>query len=276
MKIIIVNSTGLLGDAIAFQCPANRDIQDVYLLSPAAMPQEYSGKGQHLAHQDFMSYEPELIEKLSGAQACIWALPPKPCVEARPRPSERRRFISNAWSWFNWDSLAGEVEALTVSDDRFVKVETEAGRKAQVDYCLGAAKAFLDQVIRHLTPANERLFQFAVVSWVANTWGENTAEEAMELLTERLGNTNIHTLFLRPGIFAPARPETKVNPPMGEAIFAGQLADAVIEGILDTKKIRYLSSVPFSRCDTRGVLGNAAEASCRSFVTLSSPGTQSD
>lgn len=82
MKIIIVYSTGLVGDAIAFQCLASRDIQDVYILSPAAMPHEYSAKAQHLAHQDFMSYEPELIEKLAGTQACIWyGLPPENLLE---------------------------------------------------------------------------------------------------------------------------------------------------------------------------------------------------
>ncbi|KAK0663891.1 hypothetical protein QBC41DRAFT_381054 [Cercophora samala] len=234
MKIILVNSTGLVGDAIAFQCLANKDIQDVHILSSAAMPQVYSAKARHLVHQDFMSYEPELIEKLAGAQACIWALPPKPCVEERSRPSERRRSISDAW--FNWDSLAGEVEALTVSDDRFVEVKTEAGKRVEVDRCLGAAKAFLDQVIRHLPPASERPFRFALVSWAANSWDEDAAEEAMELLTERLGNANIEISLFRPGMFVPARPEAKVNPPVGEAIFADQLADAVIEGILDTKR----------------------------------------
>ncbi|KAK4681288.1 hypothetical protein QC764_106115 [Podospora pseudoanserina] len=224
MKIIIVSSTGLVGDAIAFQCLASRDIQDVYILSPAAMPHEYSAKARHLAHHDFMSYEPELIEKLAGAQACIWVLPPKPCVDEHPRPSERRRSISDAW--FNWESLADEVEALTVSDERFVEVETEAGKRVQVDRCLGGAKAFLDQVIPHLAPASERPFRFALVNWAANSWDEEETEEAMELLSERLVNANIKISVFRPGMFVPARPEANVNPPVGEAIFASQLADA--------------------------------------------------
>ncbi|KAK4196973.1 hypothetical protein QBC40DRAFT_309493 [Triangularia verruculosa] len=231
MKTIIVNSTGLVGDTIAFQCLANRDIQDVYILS-AAMPQAYATKARHLAHQDFMSYEPELIEKLAGAQGCIWALPPKSCVGGRLRSSERRRSISD--DWFNWDSLASEVEALAVSDDYFVEVETEAGKRVTVDYSLGAAKAFLDQVIRHLPPASERPFRFAFVSWTATSLDEDEVEEEMELLRERLGN-NVEVTIVPVGKFSPAHPETEANPSLSEAILAGKLADAVIESFLDTK-----------------------------------------
>lgn len=67
-----------------------------------------------------------------------------------------------------------------------MEVETEAGKRVQVDRCLGGVKAFLDQVIRHLPPASERPFRFALVNWAANSWDEEETEEAMELLSERL------------------------------------------------------------------------------------------
>lgn len=51
-----------------------------------------------------------------------------------------------------------------------------------------------------------------------------------------LQNANIKISVFRPGMFVPARPEANVNPPVGEAIFASQLVDAVIEDILDIKK----------------------------------------
>lgn len=77
MHVILTGATGLVGTAALshiLSLPAGR-ISRVSILSRKPVPMaEGRPNITVIQHSDFMSYPPELLEALRGAEACIWAL----------------------------------------------------------------------------------------------------------------------------------------------------------------------------------------------------------
>ncbi|KAK6522376.1 hypothetical protein TWF281_002941 [Arthrobotrys megalospora] len=72
--IILTGATGLAGSAILQHVLASPSVSKVSILSrrPVAGA-EGNPKANVIIHKDFTSYPPELLNRLSGATACIWA-----------------------------------------------------------------------------------------------------------------------------------------------------------------------------------------------------------
>jgi len=77
MKIILTGATGLVGSAALRQCIASSAVSAVVVLSrkPVADELANSDKVTVILHDDFGAYPPELLDKLVGADACIWYVP---------------------------------------------------------------------------------------------------------------------------------------------------------------------------------------------------------
>ncbi|KAI9736304.1 MAG: hypothetical protein M1834_001190 [Cirrosporium novae-zelandiae] len=77
MHLILTGATGLVGSGVLnhmLSLPAEQ-LSRLSILSrkPVPMAEGHSNVNVIL-HQDFTSYPPELLEKLKGAEGCVWAL----------------------------------------------------------------------------------------------------------------------------------------------------------------------------------------------------------
>ena len=85
MHLILTGATGLVGTAVLEAMLSAPEITRISVLSrrPVAMVDAFNDKTnnnkenknvQVLIHKDFGTYEPALLEKLRGAEGCVWAI----------------------------------------------------------------------------------------------------------------------------------------------------------------------------------------------------------
>ncbi len=74
MKVIITGATGLVGGALIRQCISNEAISHVFVLSRKPLGDDVTtnDKITVIQHEDFSTYSAEVLEKLSGAEGCLW------------------------------------------------------------------------------------------------------------------------------------------------------------------------------------------------------------
>jgi uncharacterized protein YbjT (DUF2867 family) len=77
MRLILTGATGLVGSAALnhiLSLPPGQ-VSRLYILSRKPVPiAENQPNVTVIEHKDFNEYSPELLEKLKGADGCIWAL----------------------------------------------------------------------------------------------------------------------------------------------------------------------------------------------------------
>jgi NAD dependent epimerase/dehydratase family enzyme len=79
MHLILTGATGLVGSAALIRILPllqSGDVSHLSILSrrPNIPVVENNTKVTVIEHRDFLSYTPEVLEKLKGAEGCIWAL----------------------------------------------------------------------------------------------------------------------------------------------------------------------------------------------------------
>ncbi len=77
MHVILTGASGLVGSGVLNQLlaqPTGRVSQISVLGRKSSGLAEGKQHVEFIKHDDFLSYPPELLEKLKGADACIWAL----------------------------------------------------------------------------------------------------------------------------------------------------------------------------------------------------------
>jgi uncharacterized protein YbjT (DUF2867 family) len=74
MKFILTGCTGFIGGEVLSQCTRNPAITSIVALSRRNLPNDISSnpKVQVVIMNDFNSYTDDVLEHLSGADACIW------------------------------------------------------------------------------------------------------------------------------------------------------------------------------------------------------------
>ena len=74
MKVIVTGATGLVGGALVRQCIKDARITHALVLTRRPLPEDVtkSNKITVIEHADFSTYPPELLEKLAGAEGCLW------------------------------------------------------------------------------------------------------------------------------------------------------------------------------------------------------------
>lgn len=75
MHLILTGATGLVGAAVLDSMLAQESISRISILSrrPVKMAEGHE-KAKVIIHKDFKSYDKALLEQLSDAQGCVWAL----------------------------------------------------------------------------------------------------------------------------------------------------------------------------------------------------------
>ncbi|KAK1770026.1 hypothetical protein QBC33DRAFT_529962 [Phialemonium atrogriseum] len=75
MKVIITGATGLVGGAVVRHCIANEKITHAFVLTRKPLPELATDpKVTVVTHDDFSTYPADLLERLAGAEGCIWAI----------------------------------------------------------------------------------------------------------------------------------------------------------------------------------------------------------
>ncbi|KAK2592424.1 hypothetical protein QQS21_009876 [Conoideocrella luteorostrata] len=124
MRVIVAGATGFVGRQVLQECIANDKITHIYALSRRELAGDAAlqigSKVTVIIHNDFASYPTELLEKVSDAEACLWA-------------------------------IGGRV-------NQFPSIE--AARHANVDTTHAAAKAFAENTASSLGPGKKFRFIF--------------------------------------------------------------------------------------------------------------------
>jgi uncharacterized protein YbjT (DUF2867 family) len=75
MHIILTGATGQCGAAVLQYCLSSPAITRISILSRRPVPLvEGHAKAAVILHEDFTQYPQSLLDKLKGAEGCIWAL----------------------------------------------------------------------------------------------------------------------------------------------------------------------------------------------------------
>ncbi|KAM0430417.1 hypothetical protein ACHAPT_005763 [Fusarium lateritium] len=80
MKVIVTGATGMVGREIVQQCLADPRITKVVILTRRAVSMDIEShpKADVMMLQDFSRYSDELLSRLEGASACLWAIGGRP------------------------------------------------------------------------------------------------------------------------------------------------------------------------------------------------------
>jgi len=71
MKVIVTGSTGSVGGAVLQQCIKHPSITSIIALTRRPLEVK-DPKIKTIIHTDYLTYPPELMNELEGAEACIW------------------------------------------------------------------------------------------------------------------------------------------------------------------------------------------------------------
>lgn len=77
MHLILTGATGLVGSAVLDAMIKTKDITKISIISRRPVKMAEDAKDPRInviLHKDFETYDRELLEKLKGAQGCVWAL----------------------------------------------------------------------------------------------------------------------------------------------------------------------------------------------------------
>lgn len=77
MHLILTGATGLVGTAVLNAMIKTPDITKISILSRRPVPLAEDSKDPRvnvIIHKDFSTYPREVLDKLQGADACVWAL----------------------------------------------------------------------------------------------------------------------------------------------------------------------------------------------------------
>ncbi|KOS22390.1 Protein FMP52 [Escovopsis weberi] len=77
MHVILTGATGLIGSAVLDAMIRTKDITKISILSRRPVQMAEAAKDPRInviLHQDFETYDPQLLQQLAGARACVWAL----------------------------------------------------------------------------------------------------------------------------------------------------------------------------------------------------------
>ncbi|KAG9258828.1 uncharacterized protein F5Z01DRAFT_5044 [Emericellopsis atlantica] len=137
MKVIIAGATGTAGRGITQVCLADPRVTKILILTRRQPSKEVAShdKVEVIIHEDFSTWPSSVLEKLEGAEACLWA-------------------------------VGGRV-------DQFGN-DAALARKVGVDYTLAAAKAMRNHLVAHL-PTDLPLkqpFRFVLCSGMLAEWDQ--------------------------------------------------------------------------------------------------------
>jgi len=77
MHLILTGATGLIGTAVLDAMINMKDVTKISILSrkPVKMAEDANDPRINvIIHNDFEKYDEDLLNKLSGASGCVWAL----------------------------------------------------------------------------------------------------------------------------------------------------------------------------------------------------------
>lgn len=131
MKIIITGATGFVGKAVVEECIQNPLVTSIIVLTRRPISDELSAnvKVTTILHDNFEQYPDDLLDRLKGAQGCIWTIGGK--VEDFP-DIETARKISVGFTLAAAEAFATSLASSAMHAERF-KFVFCSGRGAEWD-----------------------------------------------------------------------------------------------------------------------------------------------
>lgn len=77
MHLILAGATGLVGSSVLDAMIKMKDVTKISILSRRPIPMADDAKDPRInviIHRDFDKYEPDVLDKLKGANGVVWAL----------------------------------------------------------------------------------------------------------------------------------------------------------------------------------------------------------
>lgn len=77
MHLILTGATGLVGSGVLDAMIKMKDLSKISILRRRPVPMAEAAKDPRInviIHKDFEKYDAELLDKLKGANGCVWAL----------------------------------------------------------------------------------------------------------------------------------------------------------------------------------------------------------
>ena len=77
MHLILTGATGLVGGGVLDAMIKMKDVTKISILSRRPVPMADAAKDPRInvvIHKDFAKYDAEVLNKLKGAEGCVWAL----------------------------------------------------------------------------------------------------------------------------------------------------------------------------------------------------------
>ncbi|KAM0306531.1 hypothetical protein HYE67_002542 [Fusarium culmorum] len=80
MKVVVTGATGLVGNDIVKQCLSDTRITKVVILTRKAVTMDIEShpKADVIMVQDFSRYSDDLLRRIEGSSACLWAIGARP------------------------------------------------------------------------------------------------------------------------------------------------------------------------------------------------------
>lgn len=101
MHLILTGATGLVGSACLHAMLNTKAVTTVTVLSRRPVPlADGHAKVQVILHKDFKEYPTEVLERLKGAEGCVWALG----VSQNDVPNKQCVYISAQTSCQSWSN----------------------------------------------------------------------------------------------------------------------------------------------------------------------------
>ncbi|KAH8115883.1 hypothetical protein DFH11DRAFT_1506864 [Phellopilus nigrolimitatus] len=180
MKLILTGATGAAGLEILRTAIADPAVSQITVLSRRALPSSIppSNKVVHIPHTDFASYPPELLARLAGHGACIWALG----VSQRGMDEEAYTYITHDYP----------LAALQALDEAGVR-----GADGQLRFVyFSGAGADAEGKSRFLFGRVKGLAEKDLSAYVSSSTSPSPSSQ-----------TSLHVFNLRPGYFFPSNLE---------------------------------------------------------------------
>ncbi|KAF2188978.1 hypothetical protein K469DRAFT_659904 [Zopfia rhizophila CBS 207.26] len=181
MKVIVTGVTGFIGGEVMNQCILDSSITQIFTLSRNPLPERLASnpKVTSIIHKDFSKYPESLLEKLEGAEACLWMIGvAQPKGDPRPVDIGYTQSASEAFNWYLQPRIPGEGKFRFVHTSGILS-EKDQDKSLWFNVAGRRSRGASETEILNFAQKHEKTYRGYVVrpgkvlakgSWIAGPW----------------------------------------------------------------------------------------------------------